>query len=146
MTAAELFVQLVKRAVDVPFAVRPVAGRTSGHMNVLLAEPDVPYDGLFEVDDIDSDMPMCDVCLVAGANDVRNSAARHDAGSPIDRMPIIDADRARRRFAIRRSANPGLAGIETELSLRDHTFVLFGGAKAVIDSAVNALREGTSIH
>ena len=142
----ELYDQLTKRGVDVRFAIHPVAGRMPGHMNVLLAEADVPYDRLVEMDDINPDMPQCDVCLVIGANDVVNPAARHDKTSPIYGMPIIDADKAKMCFAIKRSTNPGFAGIDNELYFRDNTFMLFGDAKAVIGSVVNVLKEGTSMH
>jgi H+-translocating NAD(P) transhydrogenase subunit beta len=142
----ELYDQLVKRGVDVRFAIHPVAGRMPGHMNVLLAEADIPYDRLVEMDDVNPDMPQCDVCLVVGANDVVNPAARSDTSSPIYGMPIIDADRAKMCFAIKRSTNPGFAGIDNALYFRDNTFMLFGDAKAVIGSVVNVLKEGTSMH
>ena len=97
-----------KRGVDVKFAIHPVAGRMPGHMNVLLAEAEIPYEALVEMDDINPEMPQTDVCLVIGANDVVNPAARHDKGSPIFGMPIIDADKAKTVIAIKRSMNPGL--------------------------------------
>ncbi|RPJ50709.1 MAG: NAD(P)(+) transhydrogenase (Re/Si-specific) subunit beta, partial [Acidobacteria bacterium] len=128
----ELFEQLTKRGVDVKFAIHPVAGRMPGHMNVLLAEAEIPYDKLVEMDSINPEMPQADVALVIGANDVVNPAARHDKGSPIYGMPIIDADRARTCFAIKRTMNPGFAGIENELYYADKTYMLFGDAKAVV--------------
>ncbi len=142
----ELYDQLVKRGVDVRFAVHPVAGRMPGHMNVLLAESDIPYDRLVEMDDVNPDMPQCDVCLVVGANDVVNPGARSDTSSPIYGMPIIDADKAKMCFAIKRSTNPGFAGIDNELYFRDNTFMLFGDAKAVIGGVVNVLKEGAGLH
>jgi NAD(P) transhydrogenase subunit beta len=135
----ELFDLLTKRGVDVRFAIHPVAGRMPGHMNVLLAESEIPYDKLVEMDDINSDLPQADVVLVIGANDVVNPAARHDKSSPIYGMPIIDADKARTVFAIKRSMNPGFAGIENELYYGDRTYMLFGDAKAVVGELVKAL-------
>lgn len=135
----ELYDQLTKRGVDVRFAIHPVAGRMPGHMNVLLAESDIPYDKLVEMDDINPEMPQADVVLVIGANDVVNPAARHDKNSPIFGMPIIDADKARTCFAIKRSMNPGFAGIENELYYADHTYMLFGDAKAVVSELVKQL-------
>jgi NAD(P) transhydrogenase subunit beta len=135
----ELFDLLTKRGVDVRFAIHPVAGRMPGHMNVLLAESEIPYDKLVEMDDINHDLPQADVCLVIGANDVVNPAARHDKSSPIYGMPIIDADKARTCFAIKRSMNPGFAGIENELYYGDRTYMLFGDAKAVVGELVKAL-------
>jgi NAD(P) transhydrogenase subunit beta len=128
----ELYDQLKKRGINVKFAIHPVAGRMPGHMNVLLAEADIPYDDLVEMADINSDMPQCDVALVIGANDVVNPAARYDKSTPIYGMPIIDADKARTVFAIKRSKNPGFAGIDNELYFQDKTFMLFGDAKAVV--------------
>jgi NAD(P) transhydrogenase subunit beta len=136
----ELFDQLTKRGVDVRFAIHPVAGRMPGHMNVLLAESDIPYDKLVEMDEINPEMPQADVVLVIGANDVVNPAARNDPGSPIYGMPIIDADRAKMCIAIKRSTNPGFAGIDNELYYRDNTFMLFGDAKAVIAETVTQLK------
>jgi proton-translocating NAD(P)+ transhydrogenase subunit beta len=142
----ELYDQLSKRGVDVRFAIHPVAGRMPGHMNVLLAEADIPYDKLVEMDEINSEMPQADVALVIGANDVVNPAARHDKGSPIFGMPIIDADKARTCFAIKRSMNPGFAGIENELYYRDHTYMLFGDAKAVVGDLVKNLSGNSGGH
>ncbi|MDQ3348388.1 MAG: NAD(P)(+) transhydrogenase (Re/Si-specific) subunit beta [Acidobacteriota bacterium] len=135
----EIYDQLTKRGIDVKFAIHPVAGRMPGHMNVLLAEAEVPYDALIEMDEINRDLPQTDVVLVVGANDVVNPAARHDTGSPIYGMPIIDADRARFVIANKRSMNPGFAGIENELYSADNTLMLFGDAKAVLGEVVKAL-------
>ena len=132
----DLYDQLVKRGVDVRFAIHPVAGRMPGHMNVLLAESDIPYDRLIEVEDANADMEQTDVVLVVGANDIVNPAARYDKGSPIYGMPIIDADKARTVFAIKRSMNPGFAGIENELYYRDNCLMLFGDAKAMVGELV----------
>lgn len=135
----ELYDLLTKLGVDVKFAIHPVAGRMPGHMNVLLAEAKIPYEQLVEMDDINPDMPQVDVAIVVGANDVVNPAARNDKTSPIYGMPIIDADKARMCFAIKRSMNPGFAGIENDLYYADHTFMLFGDAKAVIGELVKQL-------
>jgi NAD(P) transhydrogenase subunit beta len=132
----ELYDQLEKRGVNVRFAIHPVAGRMPGHMNVLLAEADVPYDHLIEVDEANADMPQTDVVIVVGANDIVNPAARSDKGSPIYGMPIVDADKARTVFAIKRSMNPGFAGIENDLYYRDNCLMLFGDAKAMIGELV----------
>jgi NAD(P) transhydrogenase subunit beta len=107
-----------------------------GHMNVLLAEADIPYERLIEVDDANADMEQTDVVLVVGANDIVNPAARHDEGSPIYGMPIIDVDKAHTVFAIKRSMNPGFAGIENELYYRDNCLMLFGDAKVVAGDLV----------
>ncbi|MDZ4829459.1 MAG: NAD(P)(+) transhydrogenase (Re/Si-specific) subunit beta [Phycisphaerae bacterium] len=135
----ELYDQLKKRGIKVRFAIHPVAGRMPGHMNVLLAEAEIPYDDLVEMEEINGDMPQCDVCLVLGANDVVNPAARSDRSSPIFGMPIIDADRARTVFAVKRSKNPGFAGIDNELYFLDKTWMLFGDAKAVVGELVKQL-------
>jgi H+-translocating NAD(P) transhydrogenase subunit beta len=139
----EMYDQLTKRGVDVRFAIHPVAGRMPGHMNVLLAESEIPYEKLVEMEDINHDLPQADVCLVIGANDVVNPAARHDKTSPIFGMPIIDADKARTCFAIKRSMNPGFAGIENELYFAEKTFMLFGDAKAVVSEIVKAMSGGS---
>jgi H+-translocating NAD(P) transhydrogenase subunit beta len=141
----EIYDQLIKRGVDVKFAIHPVAGRMPGHMNVLLAEAEVPYDALIEMDEINRDLPQTDVVLVVGANDVVNPAARHDSKSPIYGMPIIDADRAKFVIANKRSMNPGFAGIDNELYYADNTLMLFGDAKAVLGDVVKALA-GDSSH
>jgi len=135
----EIYDQLTKRGVDVKFAIHPVAGRMPGHMNVLLAEAEVPYDALIEMDEINRDLPQTDVVLVVGANDVVNPAARHDTKSPIYGMPIIDADRAKFVIANKRSMNPGFAGIENELYYADNTLMVFGDAKGVLGEIVKAL-------
>ena len=142
----ELYDQLKKRGIDVKFAIHPVAGRMPGHMNVLLAEAEIPYTDLVEMDDINGDMPQCDVALVIGANDVVNPAARYDKSSPIYGMPIIAADKARTTFAIKRSKNPGFAGIDNELYFADHTWMLFGDAKAVVGDLVKELSGGSGMH
>jgi NAD(P) transhydrogenase subunit beta len=142
----ELYDQLRKRGISVKFAVHPVAGRMPGHMNVLLAEADIPYTDLLEMDEINPEMPQCDVALVVGANDVVNPAARSDPGSPIYGMPIIDADRARTVFAIKRSKNPGFAGIDNELYFSDRTWMLFGDARQVIGELVKQVSGGNGAH
>ncbi|HEU4606715.1 MAG TPA: NAD(P)(+) transhydrogenase (Re/Si-specific) subunit beta, partial [Chitinophagaceae bacterium] len=140
----ELYDLLTKLGVDVKFAIHPVAGRMPGHMNVLLAEAKIPYEQLVEMDDINPDMPQVDVAIVIGANDVVNPAARNDKTSPIYGMPIIDADKAKMCFAIKRSMNPGFAGIENDLYYADHTFMIFGDAKAVIGELVKHLSGAVS--
>jgi NAD(P) transhydrogenase subunit beta len=108
-------------------------------MNVVLAESDIPYTDLVEMDEINPDMPQCDVALVIGANDTVNPAARHDKSAPIFGMPIVAADKAKIVLAIKRSKNPGFAGIDNELYFLDHTFMLFGDAKAVVGELVKQL-------
>jgi proton-translocating NAD(P)+ transhydrogenase subunit beta len=142
----ELYDQLKKRGISVKFAIHPVAGRMPGHMNVLLAEANIPYTDLVEMDEINPDMPQVDVALVVGANDVVNPAARSEKSSPIYGMPIIDADRARTIFAIKRSKNPGFAGIDNELYFSEKTWMLFGDAKNVIGELVKALGGGSGLH
>jgi len=132
----ELTDQLVKRGVDVQFAIHPVAGRMPGHMNVLLAEADIPYDRLHEMEDINNEFAEADVALVIGANDVVNPAARHDKTSPIYGMPILDVDKARNVMVIKRSMNPGFAGIENELYYDPKCLMLFGDAKGFVSEIV----------
>jgi NAD(P) transhydrogenase subunit beta len=141
----DLYEELAKKGVDVKFAIHPVAGRMPGHMNVLLAEAEIPYDRLVEMDDINPEMPQTDVALVIGANDVVNPAARRDKNSPIYGMPIIDADKAKVVLAIKRSMNPGFAGIDNELYFADNTLMLFGDAKNVVSEVVKHLH-GQSGH
>jgi len=142
----ELYDQLKKRGITVKFAIHPVAGRMPGHMNVLLAEADIPYTDLVEMDEINTDMPQCDVALVVGANDVVNPAARTDKTSPIYGMPIIDADKARLVLAIKRSKNPGFAGIDNELYFSDRTWMLFGDARNVVGELVKQLAGESGMH
>ena len=139
----ELYDALTKAGVDVRFAIHPVAGRMPGHMNVLLAEANIPYDRLVEMEDVNSDFPQADVALVIGANDVTNPAARHDRNSPIYGMPILDVDKARTVMVIKRSMSPGFAGIDNELYYLDRTLMVFGDAKAVVGNLVKEFAGGT---
>jgi NAD(P) transhydrogenase subunit beta len=139
----ELYDVLTKKGVEVRFGIHPVAGRMPGHMNVLLAEADIPYDRLKEMDDINSDLPQTDVALVIGANDVTNPAARTDTSSPIYGMPILDVDKARTVMVIKRSMNPGFAGIDNPLYYLDQTLMLFGDAKGFVGDIVRELSGGS---
>ena len=140
----ELYDALTKRGVDVRFGIHPVAGRMPGHMNVLLAEADIPYDRLTEMDDMNSDLPQTDVALIIGANDVTNPAARTDTSSPIYGMPILDVDKARTVMVIKRSMNPGFAGIDNPLYYFDKTLMLFGDAKSFVGDIVRELGGGSA--
>jgi NAD(P) transhydrogenase subunit beta len=138
----ELYDALTKRGVDVKFGIHPVAGRMPGHMNVLLAEADIPYDKLLDMDEINGDFPQTDVALIIGANDVTNPAARTDHSSPIFGMPILDVDKARTVMVIKRSMAAGFAGIDNPLYYLDKTLMLFGDAKSFVGSIVRELGGG----
>jgi H+-translocating NAD(P) transhydrogenase subunit beta len=135
----ELYDALSKRGIDVKFGIHPVAGRMPGHMNVLLAEADIPYDKLLDMDVVNGDFPQTDVALVIGANDVTNPAARSETGSPIYGMPILDVDKARTVMVIKRGMSPGFAGIDNPLYYLDRTLMLFGDAKAFVGDIVREL-------
>jgi H+-translocating NAD(P) transhydrogenase subunit beta len=135
----ELYDALTKRGIDVKFGIHPVAGRMPGHMNVLLAEADIPYDKLLDMDVINGEFPQTDVALVIGANDVTNPAARNEAGSPIYGMPILDVDKTRTVMVIKRGMSPGFAGIDNPLYYLDRTLMLFGDAKAFVGDIIREL-------
>ena len=137
----KLATQLEKRGVDVRYAIHPVAGRMPGHMNVLLAEAKVPYDKLYDMDEINPDFENADVALVIGANDVANPSARTDPQSPIYGMPILDVDKAAHVIVIKRSMNPGFAGIDNPLFYLENTSMLFGDAAEVVDRLNREVRE-----
>jgi NAD(P) transhydrogenase subunit beta len=137
----ELADLLEKRGVDVKFGIHPVAGRMPGHMNVLLAEADVPYDKLFDMDAINPQFERTDVVLVVGANDVVNPAARNNPGSPLYGMPILDVDKARQVIFMKRSLNPGFAGIDNELFYIEKTQMLFGDARKSLEELIAAVKQ-----
>ncbi len=133
---------LLARGVEVTFGIHPVAGRMPGHMNVLLAEAEIPYEALKEMADINSEIDQVDVAIVVGANDVVNPEARTDPNSPIAGMPIIDVDKARTVIVIKRSLSPGFAGIPNPLFAAENTLMLFGDGKQAILDISKAIREG----
>jgi H+-translocating NAD(P) transhydrogenase subunit beta len=137
----ELADQLEKMGVEVRYAIHPVAGRMPGHMNVLLAEANVPYTQLYDMDDINPEFERTDVALVIGANDVVNPAARHDSNSPIYGMPILEVDRARNTIVVKRGMNAGFSGVDNELFYQDKTMMLFGGARDMIDQLVSEVKQ-----
>ena len=136
----ELGEALEERGIDVKYAIHPVAGRMPGHMNVLLAEANVPYDLLKDMDEINPDFPRTDVVLVIGANDVVNPAANEDKGSPIYGMPILNVDKAKTVMVLKRSMNPGFAGIDNMLFYRDNTMMVFGDAKSTLNKMVEGMQ------
>jgi NAD(P) transhydrogenase subunit beta len=137
----ELAALIEKNGGSVLYAIHPVAGRMPGHMNVLLAEADIPYDKLKEMDEINDDFKNADVALVIGANDVVNPAARSDKSSPIYGMPILNVDEAKQVIVMKRSMNPGFAGIENELFYAENTAMLFGDAKASLSKLVHEIKQ-----
>ncbi len=137
----ELATNLEQHGVDVKYAIHPVAGRMPGHMNVLLAEADVPYTQLYDMDDINPEFERADVALIIGANDVVNPAARDQKGSPIYGMPILDADKARNIIIIKRSLNPGFAGIDNELFYGEKTVMLFGSARDKVSDLTGEVKQ-----
>jgi H+-translocating NAD(P) transhydrogenase subunit beta len=140
-TVRELADQLERLGVEVKYAIHPVAGRMPGHMNVLLAEANVPYPQLYDMEAINPEFERVDVALVIGANDVVNPAARHDSQSPVYGMPILDVDKAHHTIVIKRSLNTGFAGIDNELFYKDKTMMMFGSARDVLTQLVGEVKQ-----
>ena len=136
----ELMEQLQARDVEVKFAIHPVAGRMPGHMNVLLAEADIPYDHVLEMDEINPEFASADVVLVVGANDVVNPAAKTDSSSPIYGMPILEVGKARQVYFIKRSMRPGYSGVDNLLFYQDNCSLIFGDAKDVCEELVSDIK------
>jgi NAD(P) transhydrogenase subunit beta len=139
-TVRELAELLERRGVDVKYAIHPVAGRMPGHMNVLLAEANVPYPQLYDMEDINPEFPRTDVALVIGANDVTNPAARTNPESPLYGMPILNVDEAANVVVLKRSMNPGFAGVDNELYYNAKTSMLFGDARASVEKLIAAVK------
>lgn len=136
----ELADQLEKLGVDVKYAIHPVAGRMPGHMNVLLAEANVPYTQLYDMEDINPQLEQADVALVIGANDVVNPAARSDTNSPIYGMPILEVDKAKHTIVIKRGMSTGFAGVDNDLFYKEKTMMLFGSARDVVAKLVSEVK------
>jgi len=137
----ELMEMLLARGVDVKFAIHPVAGRMPGHMNVLLAEANVPYDRLYDLDEINAAFPQTDVALVIGANDVVNPSARTNPDSPIYGMPILNADQSKNVIVIKRGQGKGFSGVENALFFGDNTRMLYGDGQAMVGELIEAVKE-----
>jgi len=140
-TVRELADQLEKLGVEVKYAIHPVAGRMPGHMNVLLAEANVPYEQLYDMDDINTMFDQTDVALVIGANDVVNPAAKEDTASPIYGMPILEVDKAKHAIVIKRGMSTGFAGVDNDLFYKEKTSMLFGSAKDVVGKLVSQVKQ-----